>query len=92
MYGNQYLLFQSSINPLKGEPSWATFQNGSPSQKYLHCLIYHTADGVRRLPLHPLGRMGVGVQGEARAVVAQGVGQGLHIHAVLQGQGCERMP
>lgn len=53
----------------------------------LHCLVDHTADGVRRLPFHPLGRVGVGVQGEARAVVAQGIREGFHVHAVLQRQG-----
>lgn len=57
----------------------------------LHCLIDHTADGVRRLPLHPLGGVGVGVQGETCAVVAQGVGGGFHVHTMLQGQGSERM-
>ena len=36
--------------------------------------------------------MGVGVQCEARAVVAQGVGKGLHIHTVLEGQCGEGMP
>ena len=35
--------------------------------------------------------MGVGAQGEARAVVPKGAGQGLHIHAVFQGQRCECM-
>lgn len=91
MYGNQYLLFQSSINPLKGEPFWATFQNTSPSQVYLHGLIYHASDGVRRLPFHPLGGVGVGVQGKPRAVVAQSVGESFHVYAVLQRQGGERM-
>lgn len=57
----------------------------------LHRLVDHTADGVRRLPFHPLGRVGIGVQGEARAVVAQGIREGFHVHAVLQRQGCERM-
>lgn len=55
----------------------------------LHCLVDHTADGVRCLPLHPLGDVGVGVQGETCAVVAQSVGQGFHIYTVLQRQGCE---
>lgn len=41
---------------------------------YLHHLVDDAADGIRRLPLHPLGGVGVGVQGGARAVVAQGGG------------------
>ena len=56
-----------------------------------HRLINHTPDSLRRLPLHPLGGVGVGIQGEARAVMAQGVGQGFHIHAILQRQRGERM-
>ena len=36
--------------------------------------------------------MGVGVQSEARAVVAQDVGHRLDVHALLDRQGCERMP
>ena len=35
--------------------------------------------------------MGVGAEHEARTVMPQGAGQGLHIHAVLQRQGCEGM-
>ena len=50
----------------------------------LHRLVNHTADGIRRFPFHPLGGVGVGVQREPCAVVAQGVGQGFHVHAVLQ--------
>ena len=58
---------------------------------FSHRLIYHTPDGLRRLPLHPLGSVGVGVQREPRAVVSQGVGEGLHINAMLQRQGGERV-
>ena len=36
--------------------------------------------------------MGIGVEGEARGVVAQGSGEGFHIHAVLEGQGGEKVP
>ena len=46
----------------------------------------------RRLPLGRGGHMGVGVQGEPGAVVAQHAGDGFHIHSVLQGQGCESVP
>ena len=36
--------------------------------------------------------MGVGVQGEPGAVVAQHPGHRFHVHSVLQGQGGERVP
>ena len=36
--------------------------------------------------------MGVGVQGNPGAVVAQHAGDGFHIHSVLQGQSCECVP
>ena len=58
---------------------------------FLHGLVDYAADGVCRLPLHPLGGVGVGVQGEACTVVAQSVGEGFHVHAVLQGQRGEGM-
>ena len=58
----------------------------------LHRLIDHTANGVRRLPLHPLGGVGVGVQGKACTIVPQGIRESFHIHTVLQGQRGEGMP
>ena len=57
-----------------------------------HRLVDDVSDGVRRLPAHPLGGVGVGVQSEARAVVSQRVGEGLHVHTVLQGERGKRMP
>ena len=36
--------------------------------------------------------MGVGAEGEACAVMPQGAGQGLYIHAVFQRQRCEGVP
>lgn len=36
--------------------------------------------------------MGVGVEGETCGVVAQGSREGFHIHAVLKGQGGEKVP
>lgn len=58
----------------------------------LHRLVNDTANSVCRLPLHPLGGVGVGIQREPRAVVAQGVREGFHIYTVLQRQGGEGMP
>ena len=39
----------------------------------LHHLVDDAADGVRRLPAHPLGGVGIGVQGEPGGVVAYDV-------------------
>lgn len=36
--------------------------------------------------------MGVGIQREARAVVAQDIGHRFDVHPLLDGQGCEGMP
>ena len=38
------------------------------------------------------GDVGVGVQREARRVVAQHTADGLHVHSILQGHGCEGVP
>ena len=43
--------------------------------------FHEAADLLSRTSLHIVSDMGVGVQGEARAVVAQHTGQGLYIHA-----------
>ena len=48
--------------------------------------------GIRRLALGLGGHVGVGVQGEPGAVVAQHSAHRLDIYSVLQGYGCERMP
>ena len=50
---------------------------------FLHRLVDDAADCIRRLPPHPLCGVGVGVQREARTVVAQRVGEGFHIYTVL---------
>lgn len=55
-------------------------------------MINHIAHGIRRFPHHVRRGVGVGAEGEACRVVAQGTGQGLHIHAILQRQRCEGMP
>ena len=47
---------------------------------------------LRRLELGVSGDMGVGVQREARRVVAQHTADGLDVHAVLQGHGGEGVP
>ena len=43
--------------------------------------FHKAADLLCRASLHIVGDMGVGVQSESRAVVAQHAGQGLHVHA-----------
>ena len=48
--------------------------------------------GICRRPLCCGGNVGVGIQGEARGVVAQHTGYSLYVHAVLQGQGGEGVP
>ena len=58
----------------------------------LHRLADDSADGVRCVLLHLCSGVGVGVEGEACGVVAQGPGKGFHIYAVLEGQGGEKMP
>ena len=50
------------------------------------------AHGIGRLALRRCGHMGVGVQREARAVVAQHPGDRFDVHAVLQGHRGEGMP
>ena len=57
-----------------------------------HYLIDDVPDSIRRLPFHLLGGVGVGVQREARRVVTQCVGEGFHIHAVLEGQRGKSVP
>ena len=47
---------------------------------------------MRRLELRVGGDVGVGVQCEARGVVAEHTADGLDVHAVLQGHGCEGVP
>ena len=46
----------------------------------------HSLGGIL---LHFIGHVGVGVQGEARAVMAQDAGHCFGIYALLDGQGCE---
>ena len=53
---------------------------------------YDAANSIRRLPAHFLGGVGVGVQCEACTVVTQRIGEGLHVHTVLERQRGEGVP
>lgn len=53
----------------------------------LHRLGDKAAHLIRHGLLYGWGGMSVGVQGEARRVVAQDAGHGFGVHAVLDGQG-----
>ena len=55
----------------------------------LHHLAHEISHGFRCLILHLPGGVGVGAKGEPCVVVAQHTGDGLDVHAVLQGQGRE---
>ena len=59
---------------------------------FSYCLPYHIAHGIRCFSHHIRRGVGVGAEGEARAVMPQGAGQGLHIHPVLQRERCEGVP
>lgn len=48
-----------------------------------HRLVDDAADCIRCLPPHPLGGVGVGIQREPCAVVAQGIREDFHVYAVL---------
>lgn len=54
--------------------------------------LHEAADLLRRTPLHLVGDVGIGVEGEPGAEVAQHTGQGLHIHAAGEGHGGKSMP
>ena len=58
----------------------------------LYRLPYHISHRIRRFPHHVRRGVGVGAESEARAVMSQGAGQGLHIHPVLQRERGEGMP
>ena len=58
----------------------------------LHHLAHEISHGFRCLILHLPGGVGVGAKGEPCVVVAQHTGDGLDVHAVLQGQGREGVP
>ena len=66
-YGTYNLETLRPSRPGRGSPSGPAFI------LELHRLADDAANGVRRLPAHPLSGMGVGVQSEACGVMAQGV-------------------
>ena len=53
--------------------------------------FHEAADLLSCASLHIVGDMRIGVQSEARTVVAQHAGQGLHVHAAGDRQGGECM-
>ena len=54
--------------------------------------FHKAADLLCRASLHIVGDVRIGVQSEARAVVTQHAGQGLHIHAAGNRHGGECVP
>ena len=54
-----------------------------------HRLTDDVPDGVCRIPLHLRRGVGVGAEGKACRVVAQGTGQRFDVYAILQGKRCE---
>ena len=58
----------------------------------LHSYRQHVAHRVRRLDLRGRRDVGVGVEREPRAVVAEHPAHRLDVHAVLERQGSERVP
>ena len=58
----------------------------------LYNLPQDGAHGLGSLVLLLPRGVGVGAESEARAVMSQGAGQGLHIHPVLQRERCEGVP
>lgn len=53
----------------------------------LHRHLHEISDLLRRLLLHPACDVGVGIQRKTRGEMAQHLGQGLDVHAILQ---CQR--
>ena len=54
--------------------------------------FHKAADLLRRAPLHFAGDVGIGVQSEPGAVMAQHTGERLYIHAAGEGHGGEGVP
>ena len=58
----------------------------------LHRHLHEISDLLRRLLLHPVCDVGVGIQRKTRGEMAQHLGQGLDVHAILQCQRGEGVP
>ena len=63
-----------SLNILSASRPGRGFPSGPAFILDLHRLVDDAADGVCRLPAHPLSGVGVSVQGEPCGVMPQGVG------------------
>ncbi len=60
--------------------------HGDFSRFFSHRRCQETAHLVRRVLFHGRRDVAVGIQGEARAVMAEDAGEGFHVHTVLQGK------
>ena len=58
----------------------------------LHRHLHEISDLLRRLLLHPVCDVGVGIQRKSRGEMAQHLGQGFDVHAILQCQRGEGVP
>jgi len=74
-------LFDPSLNPY-GNPEWSGLESAGKEAAHRVC----------RLFLHRSGDVGVGVQGETGAVVAQHGGQGLLVYSILESKDRECVP
>lgn len=63
-----------------------------PSDILLHIHPQESAYLLSRILMHLGGDVTVGVQGEACGIMPEETRQGLHIHAILKGQGGEGVP
>ena len=57
--------------------------HGCSQRPYSNDLLQETAHLVGGILLHLGSDVGVGIQGESGAVMAQDTGKGLHVHTVL---------
>ena len=73
-------------------PGWFARYFLFPILYFLHRLSHEAAHPLGGILLHLPGDVGVGVQSETRAVVAQDAGDCLGVHALLDGQRGEGVP
>ncbi len=59
---------------------------------FSHLTADHRSDGVCRILLHLCCGVGIRVQRKPCRVVPQGTGEGFHVHTILQGQSCKKVP